>query len=73
MLNLLHHARELLFQSHETFLYLVTEYTSVEMTNIKTKQIIILFVKHKHHIVTIHFTLIQKDTFINVSQLINAS
>jgi len=73
MLNLLHCATELLFQSYEKFLYLVSEYASVEITNIKTKQIIILFVKHKHyHIVTIHFALIQKDTFINDSQLINA-
>jgi hypothetical protein len=45
MLNLLHSATELLFQSYETLLYLVTEYASVEITNIKTKQIIILFVK----------------------------
>jgi hypothetical protein len=44
------------------------------MTDIKTKRIVIPFVKHKHYrIITMHFALIQKYTFINVSQLINAS
>jgi len=59
MLSLLHSATELLLQSYETVLYPATEHASVEITNIKTKQIIILFVKHKHYrIVTIHFALI---------------